>query len=138
MANKYINVYMEDFEDIDPKVLSQLRKLNSGEYGRMRSNIRSFYNQSSCDDGKLRIPKAKAYYIMGKDKEIKSWAMVYSHKYFYDKKTITLIDFYTKKPYRGKGLASTIASVIKKDYRNKTLYGAAEASTIFKRYGIIS
>jgi predicted GNAT family acetyltransferase len=130
MANNYINVYIEDFKDMNPKVLKQLRKLNEGFGGRMQGNIQSI------EDDTGRISQAYAYYIMGKDKIIKSWAMVYRNRHYYSYRNQLIIDFYTQKKHRGKGYASTIASVIKKDYRNKTLRGATYASTVFKRAGV--
>lgn len=128
MQDEIVDVFYQPLGDISPVIRNQLIKLNNRWNGRMLDHL--------MPDNPAGIKDAVVFYAMSPTGRVASWAMVYKER-GYGSNYATIVDFYTKKSERKKNYASCIAGVIRGVYPNARLRGAADCSTIFKRYSII-
>lgn len=125
-------VYVELLSELNPKIRSQLVRLNNRWNGRMLKHLK---NPSEY------VRNATVYYILVDDR-VASWGMTYHpYEYRYTKKGMysdrkyksqsIQADVYTKKAERGQGFGYRITRVMC-ECIGKTMRAAVNNSTIFK------
>jgi hypothetical protein len=131
-------VYVEPLTELNPKIRSQLVKLNNRWNGRMLKHL-----QNPSD----HVRNAQVYYILV-DERVVSWGMAYhtyayvysrKHRSFHDikrKSKFVQADIYTKKSKRGQGFGYRIATVMREDV-GRDVRACTGMSTIFNN-GYIS
>lgn len=137
MPSNTVSVYIERLEDVKPKILSQLKRLNKRSNGRMLYNLMEY---GKCDSG---IANAKVFYCLHKGKVV-SWGMAYNWRNYrwhgfgpacYRVGKSVTVDLYTARSHRGQGYASCIAQVMRDEYKGKRLRACTEYTSIYRRLG---